>query len=1450
MGLLDRLVAGKDTGVAQAMTDLGTWTRGLVGSPVTQQQFDDMARGYRDGDIEGGIKYNPEMTDWELSNHIELKKAQIHAESLNQEGFEIGDVFGFVGELGGGLINPQNIATTVLGGTLLAGAAKVSNAAKALQAARYGKSAVKQFAAEAALDVPIGVIIQKETSEAQGVEVGLVDAAGQQLAVSAGMKVLGVGAKSVYTKTRTAFMPKISESIVTPGTPLTNADEAVASATVNSGGAASVPEVLRAAKPPKFDELEVSVKKSAPVQPEKAPKFDAASIDVEESPTPANVPPQWRASHIQAGSTVLVPNNKIDKGVLRFPIGSESEKKRALRILSSSLDGFDPTNGEHVAAVIEVSNAAMTGIQENILSPTQKLPSPAPLFVKNLDNLSLGDQIQAKIDAIELNRTTPKTSPGAWASNIRSPIEEVVTQISKAEQRAKSVIPIGPTGFDAPKDAIAVEKLTTAMAEIARRMSQGKQYSSVIKKALAEIDTDDLPEGAKEKLIALNRLNELKFSPDDNGFVSGEALGIITSVLEAIDQEKIRKKVSRSATKNAQDEITRKFYRAAYQDETGLLLAKYKEDQAKYLEEVKLFKLEQKLAKKAGDEQGPTPPVAPKIDPSVKSKAALAEMRMVSNSLGPVPVAGQTGFGTEWLGKSGGESRQAIPGVDIHGALSAADRNAIGEWLKFFDETKGGPIAAMVQFFSGKNTEIDHRWHTAMSEGKSDDPNIDAAVKRWGKWWAERQPKLAKNGLVTGIIGAYSPQDLTRSHVTAGGRDAFIDFVKEHIEPDFGTPEQTAALYWDAIRSEPDPSLYGKGPTVLPSQTFRFKTPDDAWAVLQKYSDKTYAQMLQEKMHAVERYLALSEILGPDPEKMLNYFIETAAKDAREAFRDADAETKQILGSEEKINKWESEAKQVADTIWGKYQTPGMTAAGVIDLTFNPIILTAKTTGSVVYSLGDIARQQLSILNSMPGTVWNPVNYGIAVASQITNTLDEIKNWVNPFTGKKSSKGHVDSYIDYLNLSSRVARNAMTRFTMLQEGPGGTPIQQANTAALKFVSKAAHLLGNVSQISQLLPMTNHAGRIANIVELQVSLGTALKNSDGDFRSLRNGNFREHALWIKLRESGFDDESFARLHKSVNESGALVDTKISALRFKHALVDPEVLYKHDSRIGNMLNNFMHYHFEGGTASGNAYMRNLKLRGGYLGYKVGIGTQTSGTMSGTLAKAIAAMQMNMLNTASEFWKEATVNGSAQALPPIAAVIGGGIATTIIKQIMNGEYTADEIKNDPLGWLDNTTNAMRVIDDTGLLPYISQAGVELANYNATHESSIDLMGGSRQGAEGQILESFSDQFTRRPLFDFFTHAGELAQATSAGVSLLKGNAFDLPDWQRRAARVAGDLTPAPFFLRAVGIDAQKYVQDYIAPGMNEIAQGRKDIIYSTIKAESPRFSQFFSGSNNGDN
>lgn len=1378
-----------------------------AGAVPDENEFYRITEGYSQNDRPDGVPFGTGMTKVEIVDRVRLLKAQDAAAALNEEGLDLGDVAGFAA----GVITPSpiDLATYVVQGGPQWG---------------WASRAVFEVSASVAAEA-VAEHMQGHTYSLQEIRdqallgVGFVSAT--QLGVAAikggaaGLKKT-VAEAAVPTKTPNTVDPARHASLLDEDQPLGPAETRGATISLMSGGNIPLDEATAVAQK-QFDALEMRMPKEAPTpvvaEPPK-PKPEKVLV----------VPEKFQSNHIQAGAGIVVPDEQTDRWVLRFATAGAKEKGGILTRARDGVKGFDPKNPAHVNELKNLSLDAERGIVRG-LSDAEKVVANKPQFAKRLENMNLWEELQARIDYLNLRENANPDGVPRWMREDKVPYADASKTVTE-----KLNAPVGD-GVVPPTESVALSKLNKGLREIANRMNNGKQFGAVIKDLLSDPDTADLPPGARRKLMALRDLMGDKLGPDEQGLINSKALHTILDIVQAYG-DTVKRRLSRTASSNAYDQVIESARVQSFGDlhDRYTQYLKDKDAYAKAKADHDASVAQGKKLADGGDLPEPMPPEFP-IAPKDFLEAAQKQMAAVTSMFGKMPFWGDPSTGlVPWKGMGAKqlwnpELRASITGVgDLNAAIEHGQRKAMATFLNAVSQLDQGSISTITHFFRGMSKEEQRLAHEAMFNGGSTNKAYDGLVKVWSNWWGTASKELASVGLPAGTLTSYAIQDLDKTLVVGVGFDAFVDAVEPHVK---GGRKAAEALY-RAIEQEPHISPYAKTRQTMLSRQFEFNDADGAWSVLQKFSGKDYGQMMIDRMMDIEGTLASAKLVGPDPIATLRAVVSEASATAKEAWNRASPKDRKGYMTPAEIDKWEEavSGKKYGGTrvggvigeMYGELQNTSAHTAIRVAEHLQGAMTGMMTSASAAYFPIDLARNYMFMLNQMPkGGKYNPTNWvgpGIDMYRTLRYSFD---NFQNPFSGKRASKSDFADQAEYLGMTIELARFHQSKFYGRQDGMGGTMIQDATDKAGRALTKTSRALASTLAQAQGLPQSNFALRIANTETFMMNMGDQIFASGGDLNVLKNGGMNAYNMYIKFRQAGFDNSMFKRLHDVMTKNNLLIDAKKQGwMRRSHKIADVANLYSHDPKMSNLLDNMIEANFNGGVADSDAWHRLIRRRGGAYVSKF-FGDMQQGTTQGLIANSTASMTNVLVKTANDFTHESFINGPGHALPAIAPLLAASTVGYAVWSMARGDITPEELERDPYMLFATPYHVGRIIDNSGYFAQMGYVFTGMGLYNSSYIENVNITGSGKaiQGPLEFMANYSASQALDKPMFQFAadtanTVLGTASMAEFAGTEA----AVELPKFSEQVAAASRVMVPNPFVMQLMGVNLQDYYLSAVSP------------------------------------
>lgn len=1048
----------------------------------------------------------------------------------------------------------------------------------------------------------------------------------------------------------------------------------------------------------------------------------------------------------------------------------------------------------------------------------------------------------------------------AWPSNVRSPVESVDFQIDRAtEVKAE---PIGAEGVAEPVEVRALRKMNKAMREINRRMGDGKQYKSTINELLADPDTLALGPEAIEKLKALRDLKDLKFTPDQTGFINGPALKAISQVLQAIDQQKMRTRVSRAADKNANQIVRANLRGLAYDGDVRRALDAYEEAYAKYLKDKDAYDSDRALAKNLGADGDelpePMPPAKPKIEASAMIEAAKKSIGAVSGTFGEMPYFGDmtagkgpmSGIGAMLLANP--ELRAGIPGVgNLASALAYAQRTAHMTFLEGVQHLDAGTLSTLAHFLTGYNAEEQKQMLFAMWNGTHSNPSYAAIAKHFRDWWDVKQKELAKNGLLTGVITNFAPQDTDKDKIIAMGQKSFVALAKDWFDPSHG--KDAAAIYFEAVAEEPKSAQYPHA-TRMYQRTFKMRDAESAWKLISHFGEKPYALMVMDKVSQIEAKLAAAKLLGPEPAKVLRGVVEDAASEAIEAWNKATPEERKKSKALDPttIARWEYVmAGQdgfggVIGGMFGQYNVTPQSNASALAMAADAagsVLVGGLSASASRFVPSDLWRSSVFIANQMPyGGGHNPVNLGIGFAKIMREMMHAIGEWQNPETGKRGSRDDIEEILDGMGYNIATARALQVQSQFAQHGMGDTPVQEFKNGAGRIFTKGTRTLASILAQSQFMWQANHAQKYAGLEAIITNFGNQIAKSGGNFDALKNGGWNAYNAWVKMRQGGFDNAKFKQLHDAAVNSGALRQVKTWLTGKQHA-VDTQMLYHADPVVGNLFINMVEENYKAGVRDSGAYERHIRRAGGALLTSMGQRSITQqGTWPGMFANASASFTNVLTATQNDFVMENSINGMLGLAAPSIGQLGAAVIGVAAWAIIKDELTVEELENNPSILWNNPHYLGKIVDESGIMAQFGLMASLYGDHRATTVNGISLTK-KKKGFVSPleaVAEGLSSSVTDKPAFQMAGNLAALASGTLGEAEVFGPSLSKFPSWREKLGYFTKPLVPNPLLANLFHMNLQDLYMRQVAP----IAQSRIEMNRAIRTGIMNR------GSNNGDN
>lgn len=1269
-------------------------------------------------------------------------------------------------------------------------------------------------------------------------------------------KVIRLGSSKFNASPEVNFTDhSVNESVIDPMSPPSEAEIKGAELTLVTHGSIPIEESAAAVQR-RFDEVNMNMPKKAPTKPKEAPRFEEATINPRTAPTPAKERTAFRQGDIVIGKVIIKPRSKTDADILRWPVAVEKDKLAAN--IALSVEGFNPQDPAHIAILQQVSNDAAKQIEDG-LHPRERGSSDAPLGIKKIDNMRLVEDLQARIDEYAMTNPTVQ-SPEDWPTNVRAPVESIDFQIDRAtEVKAE---PIGAEGVGEPVEARMLRKMNKEMREINRKMGEGKPYKTNINRLLEDPDTLALgPEGI-EKLKVLRDLKDLKFTPDQAGFVNGPALRAISQVLQAIDQQKMRTRVSRAADKNANEAVRANLRGMAYDGDVRRALDAYEEAYAKYLKDKEAYDSDRALAKNLGADGDelpePMPPAKPKIEASAMIEAAKKSIGAVSGTFGEMPYFGDMTAGKSPMSGIGAmllanpELRAGIPGVgNLASALAYAQRTAHMTFLEGMQNLDAGTLSTLAHFLRGYNAEEQKQMLFAMWNGTHSNPSYGAIAKHFRDWWDVKQKELAKNGLLTGVITNFAPQDTDKDKIVDMGQEAFEALAKDWFDPSHG-PE-AAAHYFDAVAEEPRSAQYPHA-TRMYQRTFKMRDAESAWKLISHFGEKPYALMVMDKVSQIEAKLAAAKLLGPEPAKVLRGIVKDVAAEAMEAWNKATPEERKKSKALDPttIARWEYVmAGQdgfggVIGGMFGQYNVTPQSNASALAMAADAagsVLVGGLSASASRFVPSDLWRSSVFIANQMPyGGGHNPVNLGIGFAKIMREMMHAIGEWKNPETGKRGGNGDIEEILDGMGYNIATARALQVQSQFAQHGMGDTPVQEFKNGAGRIFTKGTRTLASILAQSQFMWQANHAQKYAGLESIITNFGNQIAKSGGDFDALKNGGWNAYNAWVKMRQGGFDNAKFKRLHDAAVNSGALRQVKTWLTGKQHA-VDTQMLYHTDPVVGNLFINMVEENYKAGVRDSGAYERHIRRAGGALLTSLGQRSITQqGTWPGMFANAAASFTNVLTATQNDFVMENSINGMLGLAAPSIGQLGAAVIGVAAWAIVKGELTVEELENNPSIMWNNPHYLGRVVDESGIMAHFGMMASLYGDYKATTVNGISLTK-KKKGFVSPleaVAEGLSSSVTDKPAFQMAGNLAALASGTLGEAEVFGPSLSKFPSWREKLGYFTKPLVPNPLLANLFHMNLQDLYMRQVAP----IAQSRIEMNRAV------RIGIMNRGSNNGDN
>lgn len=1147
----------------------------------------------------------------------------------------------------------------------------------------------------------------------------------------------------------------------------------------------------------------------------------------------------------------------IHNGEAKKPIDTTTRDRLTANI-ALSVEGFNPNNTDHIQILQNVSNDAAKQIEDG-LHPRERGSSETPLSVKKIDNMRLVEDLQARIDEYAMKNPTVK-SPEDWPTNVRAPVESVGFQIDRATE--VKAVPIGAEGVGEPIDARALRKMNKAMREINRRMGDGKQYKSTINELLADPDTLALGPEAIEKLKALRDLKDLKFTPDQTGFINGPALKAISQVLQAIDQQKMRTRVSRAADKNANEAVRANLRGMAYDGDVRRALDAYEEAYAKYLKDKEAYDSDRALAKNLGADGDelpePMPPAKPKIEASAMIEAAKKSIGAVSGTFGEMPYFGDMTAGKSPMSGIGAmllanpELRAGIPGVgNLASALAYAQRTAHMTFLEGVQHLDAGTLSTLAHFLTGYNAEEQKQMLFAMWNGTHSNPSYAAIAKHFRDWWDVKQKELAKNGLLTGVITNFAPQDTDKDKIIAMGQKSFVALAKDWFDPSHG--KDAAALYFEAVAEEPKSAQYPHA-TRMYQRTFKMRDAESAWKLISHFGEKPYALMVMDKVSQIEAKLAAAKLLGPEPAKVLRGVVEDAASEAIEAWNKATPEERKKNSALDPttIARWkyvmagQDGFGGVIGGMFGQYNVTPQSNASALAMAADAagsVLVGGLSASASRFVPSDLWRSSVFIANQMPyGGGHNPVNLGIGFAKIMREMMHAIGEWQNPETGKRGSRGDIEEILDGMGYNIATARALQVQSQFAQHGMGDTPVQEFKNGAGRIFTKGTRTLASILAQSQFMWQANHAQKYAGLEAIITNFGNQIAKSGGNFDALKNGGWNAYNAWVKMRQGGFDNAKFKQLHDAAVNSGALRQVKTWLTGKQHA-VDTQMLYHADPVVGNLFINMIEENYKAGVRDSGAYERHIRRAGGALLTSMGQRSITQqGTWPGMFANASASFTNVLTATQNDFVMENSINGMLGLAAPSIGQLGAAVIGVAAWAIIKDELTVEELENNPSILWNNPHYLGKIVDESGIMAQFGLMASLYGDHRATTVNGISLTK-KKKGFVSPleaVAEGLSSSVTDKPAFQMAGNLAALASGTLGEAEVFGPSLSKFPSWREKLGYFTKPLVPNPLLANLFHMNLQDLYMRQVAP----IAQSRIEMNRAV------RIGIMNRGSNNGDN
>lgn len=640
------------------------------------------------------------------------------------------------------------------------------------------------------------------------------------------------------------------------------------------------------------------------------------------------------------------------------------------------------------------------------------------------------------------------------------------------------------------------------------------------------------------------------------------------------------------------------------------------------------------------------------------------------------------------------------------------------------------------------------------------------------------------------------------------------------------------------------------------------------------FGDGPLPDMLQRKIQSLESLAATAPYYGPDAQATVGKMIDTAAeqaknearfvfsereklvrniaaleeakaapgdiKAAKKVLKEFDSKTKDVL-KEDSVNKWHNDIKRVVAGAFGEYDKTTGSDPSLLEKTAilgSRAFTGTKTAGTVLLTAQDIGG---ALTASMPTKgylgIMNPINW-LDYMSIYMETLADT-GIAQTFFGRSLNQQQ-KIWADQLGISlEAMSASFRTRSLVGEDDP---TVSRRLKGAWDVGKKAVDLMTMPFQALNFVELLNHGARTAHNLSLQRDMARWLDESRGNMKDLMDSGYSGRAMATKLKEAGINEAEWRQLYEY--GSDVLTDARVGVIGFKRAFIDPTKLDVVDRRLSLLHKNFTHYNFMEGIATSGIFEADLARRGMYI-------SRVMDASQRHTARRVAANTMSMflhtitrMSSAYRYQAYAGGSGHVNTYAPIIFRSGVAAAGVAGLAILKGEYTWDEIKSDPQAFYSNPQNLALVGELSGQWLLTSEMHTNLNRIRMRLDySQMGVGARPMESMPAHVAEAYAGAINP-PMARL--GGSSLSLANELWRDKVYGNDFlGRPDSKEAAVRFAQDLLPANVGLGVVmgyatkdiitkmmdeGVFMEQQAQKQINLGFRKANLGY-DILYSDV-------------------